>query len=286
MADVHVLTPVEMLHSYERGWHHRGSLGDLGRDELAFVQTLTATHGSWLENEITANRMFQQQLHQQILKILGSLRAEFLRDCQIFFGGGTLLALKYGEYRLSKDIDFLCSSQKGYRQLRQTIFKDGYAALFQDQSGLSFPREIQANRYGVRFPVVIDGQTIRLEIVSEGRIELGEAEQLDWCPVVSLNDVDIVAEKLLANSDRWNDTSVLSRDLIDLAMLRCQGELPAAAFEKAEAAYPVVEPLQQAIAWFLERPEYQAKCYEVLQIQDVAAIQQGLDRLKLDVILQ
>lgn len=285
MADIHALTPVEMLHCYERGWHHRESLGDLGQDELAFVQALTAAHGSWLTTEMMADKMFQQQLRQQILKILGSLRTDFFRDCQIYFGGGTLLALKYGEYRLSKDIDFLCSSQQGYRQLRQAIFSDGYAALFQDQQGLDFPREIQANRYGVRFPVDIGGQTIRVEIVSEGRIELGEAEQLDWCPVLSLNGVDIVAEKLLANSDRWNDTSVLSRDLIDLAMLRFQGELPAAAFEKAEAAYPVVEPLRRTISWFEERPDYQARCFEALQIRDVAAIQQGLDRLKQDAVL-
>jgi hypothetical protein len=192
--------------------------------------------------------------------------------------------LRYDEYRLSQGIDFLCSSSIVYRQVRSAVLTDNYSALFQHQDNLEFPREIQANQYGIRFPVVIDGQMIRMKILSEGRIELGEPVQLDWCPVFSLNDVDIAAEKLLANSDRWPDQSVLSRDLIDLAMLRSQGEIQAEAIAKAEAAYPVIEPLRRSIDWFQARPDYRSRCYEQLQVRDARPIEAGLILLADDFI--
>jgi Nucleotidyl transferase AbiEii toxin, Type IV TA system len=266
-----------MLRRYERGWHYRDSLAIVNAEEQGFIDSLIATYGSWL-----AGAPMERVLHQQIIAILGCLNREFLRGCRVYLGGGTLLVLRYGEYRLSQNIDLLCSSSIGYRQLRSAILTDHYSALFQNQDNLTFSREIQANQYGVRFPVVIDGQTIRLEIVSEGRIELGEPIDLDWCPVATLNDVDIVAEKLLANSDRWPDQSVLSRDLIDLAMLRSQGELPAEAIAKAEAAYPVLEPLRRSIAWFQDRPEVRSRCYELLQVRDAGPIEAGLILLAAD----
>jgi hypothetical protein len=279
IRDVHGLSPGEMLWRYERGWHYRDSLAIVNAEEQEFIDSLVDTYGSWL-----GSGPMERVLHQQIIAILGCLNRGFLRDCGVYFGRGTLLALRYGEYRLSQDIDFLCSSSIGYRQLRSAVLTDRYSALFQTQNTLTFPRDIQANQYGIRFPVVIDGQTIRLEIVSEGRIELGEPVQLDWCPVFSLNDVDIAAEKLLANSDRWPDQSVLSRDLIDLAMLRSQGELPAEAIAKAEAAYPVIEPLRRSIVWFQDRPDYRSRCYDQLQVLDPGPIEAGLILLAEDFI--
>ena len=37
--------------------------------------------------------------------------------------------------------------------------------------------------------------------------------------VATLSRTDMFAEKLLANADRWNEKSVASRDIIDLAMM-------------------------------------------------------------------
>jgi len=49
---------------------------------------------------------------------------------------------------------------------------------------------------------------------------------------------DMYAEKLLANADRGLDTSTLSRDIIDLAMMIGHwGAIPDAAWEKAKMAY-------------------------------------------------
>jgi hypothetical protein len=57
-------------------------------------------------------------------------------------------------------------------------------------------------------------------------------------PVVRLSDQDLVAEKLLANEDRFLDEAAMARDVIDLVMLEHElGELPASAWSKARRAY-------------------------------------------------
>lgn len=40
---------------------------------------------------------------------------KLLSEAQCYFGGGTQLAMTYGEYRESRDVDFLCSSRDGFR---------------------------------------------------------------------------------------------------------------------------------------------------------------------------
>lgn len=90
----------------------------------------------------------------------------------------------------------------------------------------------------------------------------------------------IGAEKLLANSDRWMDQSVLSRDLIDLAILAYHGDLTDRSFIKAEAAYPVREPLKQAIAAFRELPDGGDRLFQTLQIKNPSPILEGLEQLR------
>jgi hypothetical protein len=50
-----------------------------------------------------------------------------LRHC--YFGGGTAMALRYGEYRESVDIDFLVSDLAGYREMRQLLGHDPIAPV-------------------------------------------------------------------------------------------------------------------------------------------------------------
>ena len=62
---------------------------------------------------------------------------------------------------------------------------------------------------------------IKFEIVLEARIELelpGPEDRIE--DVATLTPLDMAASKLLANSDRWADDSVFSRDIIDLAMMK------------------------------------------------------------------
>ncbi|HEY9737360.1 MAG TPA: nucleotidyl transferase AbiEii/AbiGii toxin family protein [Trichocoleus sp.] len=276
LDEIDHLTPQEKLQRYERGWQYRGVLADLSAEEAAFVRELGRRYGSWLAMSFT------QDHHQRILTVLNAINAILLKRCEVYFGGGTLLALTHDEYRLSQDIDFLCASQLGYRQLRQAIFEQGHSALFTNTSQLSFPREIQADQYGIRFPVVCEEVSIKFEVVREGRIEFAAPERFDSLPVACLGRTDSTAEKLLANADRWPDTSVLSRDLIDLAVLRLPGPLPQAAFAKAEAAYLVVEPLKRAIANFQAKPDYRERCYQGLKVRSPKQVIDGLDLLASD----
>ncbi|QLE56431.1 nucleotidyl transferase AbiEii/AbiGii toxin family protein [Nostoc sp. TCL26-01] len=276
-ADIKNLTLLEMLRIYERGWHYRGVLDDLSQTEALFVQQLSQYYNSWL-----LSPMLTRDFHQKIVHVLHQLNANFLLECGAYFGGGTLVSLNHGEYRLSKDIDFLCSTGTGYRLLRQKIAQTQYNSLFKTQNNIKLPTEIKADQYGVRFAIMVDETLIKFEIIMEGRIELGKPDYPSWSPVPCLNEIDSFAEKLLANSDRWNDSSVASRDLIDLAVQRLKSPIPREAIEKAETAYPVIEPLKKAISFFQNHPNYREKCFTALKIVDHNKIIDGIDLLAAD----
>ncbi|CAN1210849.1 Nucleotidyl transferase AbiEii/AbiGii toxin family protein [Tumidithrix helvetica PCC 7403] len=280
------LSPEEMLRLYERNWRFLGVLGHPTAEEFAFIAKIAKSYGSWLNAELSVamnsnsdRSMFERPIHQSIFKILGSLNVANLEAHHAYFGGGTLISLLLNEYRLSKDIDFMCPFGEGYRGLRQAVNQFGYDALFQDRTQIKLPREIQCNQYGIRFPVEVDGTIIKFEIVAEGRITFEPPSHYDWLPVACLSLVDCFAEKLLANADRWLDTSVESRDLIDLAMLCQHFPLPQAAIQKAESAYPVIEPLRKAIANFQAKPKYQETCFASLGIGDPDRVLLGMKAL-------
>jgi hypothetical protein len=100
-----------------------------------------------------------------------------------------------------------------------------------------------------------------------------------WSPVACLALVDQVTEKLMANGDRWADTSTDARDLIDLAHLKLATVFPEAAIAKAEAVYQCVEPLKRSILNFQAKPDYRSRCYDKLQIASPQLVLDGLDRL-------
>jgi len=170
-----------------------------------------------------------------VLDLLSSLDADLLRSSECWFGGGTAVSLRCGEPRVSKDVDFLCASHDGYRRLRQHVFGRDAQALF--RVPIVAVRELRADRYGLRTAVRIGDAVIKLELISEGRIPLGGTDDPEL-PVSRLADVDLVAEKLLANVDRGADDVSLSRDIVDLLLLEeTLGALPEASFEKARSAY-------------------------------------------------
>lgn len=224
---------------------------------------------------------FQYPEHNKILQILQAVNPDFLEDCSIAFGDGTMLALAYGEYRLSRDLDFLSPYGEAFSQLRKSVFDQGYEALFDLNrcDNLSFPRDMRTDRDGVRFAVQ-NGETIfKFEVVAEGRIALEPSIHPEWSPVPCLSLVDQVAGKLLANGDRWADKSVDSRDLIDLAILKGKTSFPEAALTKAESAYPTIEPLRRSIRAFQSNPQYRSRCYKRLQIKSPAVVIDGLNLL-------
>jgi len=127
-----------------------------------------------------------------------------------------------------------------------TIYDRGLNALFHSACVNSFQisRELRTDRDGVRFPISIADSILKFEMVAEGRISFESPVYPTGSSVPCLNVVDRVAEKLLANGDRWADASTDSRDLIDLAMLKLNTEFPDAAIAKAESVYRSIAKLQ------------------------------------------
>ena len=227
---------------------------------------------------------FKLDHHNKILTILQCLNCNVLENGSAYFGGGTILALDFGEYRWSKDIDFISSvSTDGYKYLRTLIFDNGYEALFCDLNKIQIGRS-STDQYGIRMVVLIDDIPIKTEIIAEARFQLDSPRYPSWSPVPCLSLNDCFTSKLLANSDRYIDSSIKSRDLIDLAVLRLQFSIPQSAIEKAERAYEVMRPLKRAVELFQSRHEYRQKCYEVLQIAPswIPKIIDGIDLLSSD----
>ncbi len=231
--------------------------------------------------------MFERSWHRDVLRILGAMDAERLTENGFLFGGGTRLVLDLQEFRESLDIDFLCSDPSGYGELRALARSRGYPSLFNasEDAGLSFPREMRIDQYGIRFPVACNGATIKVELIREGRIDLNAGIRPEWSPVDCLSISDCFAIKLLANSDRWPDRQALARDLIDLAALReAFGPVPEQAWSKATSAYKsaVSDDLRKALALFIENRKFQRQCLEGLAIREPSRILYGIAQLAAD----
>lgn len=198
--------------------------------------------------------MFERPHHQRIVRVLECLDAELLLRNRCLFGGGTAIALAHGEYRESVDIDLICSSVDGYRELRSLVLEGGIDVLF--RTPVQKLRDPRIDQYGIRCALAVDGIPIKLEIVFEGRVALADPGRGDIIAGVwTLAMEDKVATKLMANSDRWADDAMMSRDLIDLAMLTNTGKLEYAGAEKGRRAYgdSVITDLGKAKKHLLSR---------------------------------
>lgn len=228
--------------------------------------------------------MFRRERHRKLLELLAAFDDGLLARCRFLFGGGTRIVLELDEYRESLDVDFLCSAAEGYAELRFQASSRGYDSLFKAQArpGLHLPREMRIDQYGIRFPVEIEGGLIRVELIREARIGLDAGVRPDWSPVDCLSITDCYAEKLLANSDRWADRQVFSRDLIDLGALRWKnGPVPDCAWAKVEPAYKAAarDDLRKALTAFLGDAAHQRRCFEGLRIDEPDEILAGMETL-------
>ena len=177
---------------------------------------------------------FQRPEHQAVATALQAMNHDWLAQCRCWFGGGTEIVLDLGEYRLSKDIDFLCADADGWT-LRSAAVSQRAAAFFARDVALERP--FRSDQYGIRSIIRVGHIPIRFEIAREGRIPL-EGRGDPSLGVPRLTDSDRVAEKLLANADRCQDPSTHFRDAADLGMLALhRTPLPASGFRKAQTAY-------------------------------------------------
>ncbi|MFG6431914.1 nucleotidyl transferase AbiEii/AbiGii toxin family protein [Roseateles sp. LYH14W] len=209
--------------------------------------------------------------------MLAALDADVLAAHACWFGGGTAMALRYGEYRESVDIDFLVSDLACYRALRQLLTGPaGLGALAHAGAVLTPVRELRADQYGLRTLLREGGMAIKFEIVLEARIAFDRPGPNDVIAgVAALTPLDMAASKLLALADRWRDDGVFSRDLIDLAMMQPVKPLLRAAIAKAAAAYgdSVEASLAQAIQDLRDRPHRLDTCMGAMQINTVSKAQ-------------
>lgn len=217
--------------------------------------------------------MFRRLHHQQVAEVLSMLDAPLLAKHNCWFGGGTAIVLANGEFRESVDIDFLVSDQKSYRQLRQIVREHGLDALA--TRDLDLGRTPSVDGYGIRTSVLVAGLAIKFEIIHEGRVDLDTPSSKDEiCGVRTLTRIDQVATKLLANDDRWADTSTFSRDLIDLAMMKADTAVLTAGAHKAVDAYgtTVGESLNNAVTYLRERPHRLDEYIRALKIDAPRAV--------------
>ena len=229
---------------------------------------------------------FVRSHHQRIARILKGLDANLLRDHRCLFAGGTAIALRYGEYRESVDIDFLVSDIAGYRDLRNLVREsNGIQALMIGSSDQSLQyADVRTDQYGIRTKIFVDQQPVKFEIILEGRVSLSQPDQNDSILGVStLTALDMATSKLLANSDRGMDMGVHCRDVIDLAMMN-MGKLDLRkAVEKAEEAYgkAILIDLSKVIDLIREREGLLERCMIAMDVSlPRALILQSISKLR------
>jgi hypothetical protein len=229
--------------------------------------------------------MFTRLHHQRIAKVLESLDADLLKQHNCLFAGGTAIALGYGEYRESVDIDFLVSDLASYRYLRNSVREQGLQALMKStDAGQLQTSDIRSDQYGIRTRVFLEGQPIKFEIVLEGRIGLAKPGKKDSIlGVASLTRLDMAASKLLANSDRGLDMGMHCRDVIDLAMLNLSKAEFAEAAIKGEAAYgeAIFKDLAKVIDMLSEANGLLERCMKAMDVSVPRAfLWQNISKLK------
>ena len=221
--------------------------------------------------------MFERPHHQFIEVVLTSLDSELFHSQRCWFGGGTAIALRKGEYRESVDIDFLVDDVNHFLSLRNLInWRTDMSPLLRlGAPKLALTREWRVDQYGLRCAIDLGPRPIKFEIVQEARIKFDASEYSNTiCGLGTLADQDLAACKLLANADRWRDESVFSRDVIDLAYLDLSPSEMAPSVAKAVAAYGngVVNESLNAIQNLREQERRLARCIQALSIADPVAM--------------
>lgn len=223
---------------------------------------------------------FKRPAHKEVLAVLGELDRSFLARVKCYFGGGTRIVLELGEYRESRDIDFLCADREGYRLLRESIRETSLEPVA--RKAMKLAREVRSDQYGIRTFVARPGVNLKFEIIREARIGLACAS-VPMLPVACLDRKHCFAEKFLANVDRGLDASTLCRDLVDLSFMieGWDGADAKAGLSVAKEAYgDSVDRLLGAVTRKMHDDRaYRRKCIEGLAVTDTKVLSAGLKAL-------
>jgi len=180
---------------------------------------------------------FKLPHHQAIESALSMFNTDYLLEHNIFFGGGTRIALELNEFRESTDIDFLCADRASYKAVREQVNNISLGQLVKQD--FEYAREIRADRDAVR-TIINHGKTkIKLEFVSFDNYDLAGCYQPDLFTVPCIDRTTCYYTKLLANADRA--LSPPYKDVFDLvAMFNTWGNIPDKAMQLAEDRYGAV----------------------------------------------
>lgn len=218
--------------------------------------------------------MFKRAHHQRIEKALRAFDADLLIQAHCYFGGGTAIALALDEYRESVDIDFICAGAENWRILRNAVAPPTLGSLV--IAPLHYARETRTERDKIFTRLIVDGTPIKVEFVLEARLDRLDGALDEQLGVAVLSREDLYAEKLLANTDRGNDKSAMSRDLIDLGMMiQRWGPIPQEAWRRVLHVYG-----DAAVRAFkknrrmLEESDYVLSCMENMKMD--AALLPGI----------
>lgn len=153
--------------------------------------------------------------------------------------------------------------------MRQVFKQDGIKSITREGLKIETARDVRVDQYGIRTMLLVGDVAIKFEIVFESHISLKPAQKdQNICGISALSDLDMAATKLLANSDRWADDSVYSRDIIDLAMVGLTRESLKKASKKSEQAYgdSIHKDLEKAISSLSQRKGRLEECMDALKI--------------------
>lgn len=223
--------------------------------------------------------------HLLITEALKELNGDLLESAGAYFGGGTAIALIRNEYRESVDLDFLTSDFAGFRRLRELARERGLQSFLKHpgQSELTL-QVVRQDEYAIRCVATIMHQRIKLEIIQEGRIAFDqEITRHRLFGVTRLSREELIAQKVMANHDRWQDAATLSRDILDLAMLSPSSQELLAAHASTEQALKSGGPLAitSAIDILLNQPESLVRSMILMRFSSPPAFVTGkLQRLR------
>lgn len=166
--------------------------------------------------------------HRDIWKILTChLDHDLLKETDARFGGGTLVSMRHGEYRESVDVDFLLCKSRPFSAVKGQV---------RSITDLKLAREPVVEKDAVRLWVEYEGRTVKIEFIHEQRFAFGSPD--NFCGINALNDMDLMACKLFAYSDRSIYAARPGKDISDiLAVFRKYPEVMFPACMTVYAAY-------------------------------------------------
>jgi len=144
--------------------------------------------------------------HNQIWVLFETaLNRPFLEAHQMLFAGGTLASMRYGEYRESLDLDFLCSDKRAFNDFR---------ANFREAGDLKYARDSRITKDRVQSWIDIGEDTpLKADFFYEERMTPTPDR---FNGVLCLDPASMMGCKLMACSDRGVETGSEGKDATDI----------------------------------------------------------------------